>query len=338
MPHRGGDEALLPLGIHRIAVPVPFPQAGGPVNVVVVEEAGGGIALFDTGLGTEEGEAALLEGLSRLGFALADVRRIFITHGHLDHFGQAEWIRKASGAAVFVHPADRAKVSGPSHWDDVAPAYTAFFRTIGADQAAIDNMVAVAAAHVTMADRLPEDIGDLVGGETLAFRHCVVEIREGPGHTPGLVYGIASGRDGAGPRVLLANDLLMERVSPNPVFELRDGVRFRALPTYFRSLAEVRGLEVDWILPGHGPLFQDHRQVIDSLFAFYERRRETLLDSIPPGGATPMELMAAMFPQAKALQLFLVIGEVFGLLDILEDEGRVVRSERGERWIYERSG
>lgn len=338
MPDRGGDQAILPLGIHRIPVPIPFPQAGGPVNVVAVEEEGGGIALFDTGLGSEEAQQALLEGLSRLDFGLEDVRRIFITHGHLDHFGLAETIRKASGAPVFVHPDDRSKIAGPSHWEEVAPAYTAFFRKIGADQRAVDNMVAVAGAHALMADRLPMDIGHLVGGERLTFRRCVVEIHEGPGHTTGLVYGVASPREGDGPRILLANDMLMEKVSPNPVFELRDGVRFRALPTYFRSLAQVRGLEVDWVLPGHGPLFQEHRRVIDELLVFYERRREKLLGMIPEKGATPMELMSGMFPGARELELFLVIGEVFGLLDVLEDEGRVSWTEQGERVIYERSG
>ncbi len=57
------EEALAALGIHRIPVPVPFPQAGGPVNVYAFELAGGGLLLFDSGLGTPEAQAALADEL-----------------------------------------------------------------------------------------------------------------------------------------------------------------------------------------------------------------------------------------------------------------------------------
>ena len=43
-------------------VPVPFAEAGGPANVYVIEEDGGGLALFDAGIGTREGRDALLSG------------------------------------------------------------------------------------------------------------------------------------------------------------------------------------------------------------------------------------------------------------------------------------
>ena len=46
------DSGLARLGVFRIPVPVPFPEAGGPANVYVIEEEGGGVALFDAGFGT----------------------------------------------------------------------------------------------------------------------------------------------------------------------------------------------------------------------------------------------------------------------------------------------
>ena len=35
------DATLLPLGIHRLEIPVPFVEAGGPANVYVIEDADG---------------------------------------------------------------------------------------------------------------------------------------------------------------------------------------------------------------------------------------------------------------------------------------------------------
>ena len=109
-------EALRRLGVSRVPVPVPFVEAGGPANVYVIEEQGGGIALFDAGIGTREGRAALLAGFAELGLSLGDVRRIFISHGHIDHYGYARAAQEESGAPVFAHVSlilgqDRTKLS-----------------------------------------------------------------------------------------------------------------------------------------------------------------------------------------------------------------------------------
>ena len=97
-------------------IPVPFADAGGPVNVYAIEERDGGFALFDTGVGTEEGEATLRAGLAAVGLRIADLRRILVSHGHVDHYGMAEVLAQESGAPVYVHPADRDKVAAPNPW------------------------------------------------------------------------------------------------------------------------------------------------------------------------------------------------------------------------------
>lgn len=334
MPERGGDEAISALGVRRIAIPVPFPQAGGPVNVVMIDEEDGGVALFDTGIGTEEGEVALREAFAAAGRTFADVRRIFVTHGHVDHYGLAEVVRRESGAPVFVHRGDRWKVAGPPPWDERAPLYRAFLEKAGADEASIVRMLRVAAGGDNFALRLPADVGEIRGDERLVFARCEGQIFEAPGHTPGLVVALLTPR-GAGPRVLIADDLLLEKVSPNPLLELSDdGERFRALPTYFESLVRVRALEIDWTIPGHGAPFPDHRGVIDSLGAFYERRQEKLLALIPEEGATPVELVYRFFPSASPMNLYLMIGEILGNLDLLEAKGRVRWAEEGGRIRY----
>ncbi len=92
--------SLAALGVHRVPVPVPFAEAGGPANVYVIEEDGGGLALFDAGIGTREGRDALLAGFRALGRSLGEVRRIFVSHGHIDHYGYARAAQEESGAPV----------------------------------------------------------------------------------------------------------------------------------------------------------------------------------------------------------------------------------------------
>lgn len=330
-----GDEALAALGALRIPIPIPFPQAGGPVNVVAVEEAGGGIALFDTGICTPGALATLEEGLAAAGWSLADVRRIFVTHGHIDHYGSAQTIHDRSGAAVFVHPADRWKIAGPSPWDELAPRYQAFATKAGVGEAGIREMLAFARAEERFVRRFAGPLGELQEGMRLSFARCSAEILHMPGHTPGLVCALL---EGGGRRILVADDMLLEHVSPNPILEiLDDGSRFRALPTYFESLARLEQLQLDWIVPGHADCFPDHRRVIAGLRTFYDRRMERLRAAVPPEGAAPFELIPAVFRRVEPFELFFVLSELLGNLDLLEDAGRVRCAEQDGRLRYWRT-
>src|SRR3954452_9475606 len=124
--------ALTRLGVHRIPVPVPFPEAGGPANIYVIEERGGGVALFDAGIGTREGRTAIEEGFAALGLSLGDIRRIFVSHGHIDHYGYARAAQEASGAPVFVHPRDHDKVLGRDRTRERLDRYAAYLSRLGA--------------------------------------------------------------------------------------------------------------------------------------------------------------------------------------------------------------
>ena len=54
------------LGIRRIPVPVPFPEAGGPANVYVIDEADGGVALFDGPTAVAAAQVARLGAVTAL--------------------------------------------------------------------------------------------------------------------------------------------------------------------------------------------------------------------------------------------------------------------------------
>src|SRR5512140_2465813 len=101
---------LAELGIHRIPVPIPFPQAGGPVNVYLVEEAGGGLLMWDAGLGMPDAQQILEDGFTRLGRSPREVTKILVSHGHVDHAGAARFIQARHGGElpVYGHPDDQA--------------------------------------------------------------------------------------------------------------------------------------------------------------------------------------------------------------------------------------
>src|SRR6184192_332545 len=85
-----------------VPISLPTPFYFGPVNVYLIAEDP--ITIIDTGPKTEEAVATLRDGLKRAGFAVADIRRIVLTHAHEDHCGLARSLRdEAKDAEVFVH-------------------------------------------------------------------------------------------------------------------------------------------------------------------------------------------------------------------------------------------
>src|SRR5207237_7113969 len=118
----------------------PFAEAGGPANVYVIEEDGGGVALFDAGIGTKEGREALERGFAHLGLSLGDVRRIFISHGHIDHYGYARAAQEASGAPVYAHRRDHDKVTGRDRTRPRLEQYSAYLTRLGAPQDILEHV------------------------------------------------------------------------------------------------------------------------------------------------------------------------------------------------------
>lgn len=327
---------LAALGVHRIAVPIPFAAAGGPVNVYVLEAPDGSLTLFDAGFGGAEALAALQAGFARLGRRLAEVRRVVVSHGHVDHFGAARFVQEhGGGAEVHAHPADHGKIdeAGPS-FRDHAPALDAHFAGLGVPAEVRDAMLRAGERSYGLARRV-SGVRAVADGDVVEGRRARFTVRHMPGHTPGLVvlHEPALG-------LLLSADHLLERVSPNPLIELGPDGRaaFRPLPTYLASLARTRALEVALVLPGHGPPFGGHRAVIDGLLAFSRRRQARLSGHLADGPRSAWELCRALFPSAGAAEAFLTVSETVGNLEVMEDRGEVVREAGPAGWAWRLAG
>lgn len=326
-----GDAVLRALGIHRLPMPVPFVDAGGPVNAYAIEDGRGGVLFFDSGIGTPEGIAALHAGVAAAKLDLHRCTQVVVSHGHVDHFGNAQLLSELSGAPVRLHPGDTEKVVGEDVWESRAAAYETFLRRQGVPEDQLPRLLAIGRHSGKYSRRVdPVRVRPLTEGEQLRAGKVQLDVLHLPGHTPGLVC-----LWDAEHRLLFADDHLLARTSPNPFLELVDErTTRRALVQYLHSIARVRALDVEWVLPGHGPPFQGHRAAIDSLLRFYGRRQEKLLETLGSGPRTPVELSYALFGPQEGARLYLTLSEVVGNLEVLEDAHRVRPLADGpiDRW------
>lgn len=327
------DAALEALGIVRLPVPVPFIEAGGPANIYAIADEGPTYTLFDTGVGTPEGTAALKAGLKAHGIAVEAISRIVISHGHIDHYGNAQWLSEVSGAKVYIHAADREKIATDLRWNEVLVKHWDYFTALGVPTSELDAIV----DRTSKAPRYARPVevsrlSSLEEGQTFAFRHFEAQVLHTPGHTPGLVCLYAKG-----PKVLFADDHVLARVSPNPLIDLSQGegpTKFRALVSYLLAARRVRELELDAVLPGHGEAFSNHQTLLDDLFSFYARRQERLLRAVTKAPASVYDLAEVMFMRRDNARLFLMLSEVLGNLEVLEDDAQVRKELVDGVWRY----
>lgn len=316
---------LADLGVFRIPVPVPFAAAGGPVNAYLVEEAGGGFLLWDSGLGSPEAEAALEAGFGRLGRRFDEVTRIVVSHGHVDHFGAARFVQERHGGAlpVYAHPDDTPKIAEDGwRWRDRLPLYGAYLLKLGVPAERLAAIGQDGERGFRLARRLPE-VRPIGEGDVLRARHLELRVLHMPGHTPGLLC-----LHDAAHRLFFSDDHLLEKISPNPLIELgpkgEEGF-FKPLVAYLASVARMRALDLDLVLPGHGPPFSGHREVIDRLVAFYGKRQARIREVLSERPATCAEVAQALFPAARPGDAFLVLSETIANLEAMEERGEVQR-------------
>ncbi len=199
-------------------------RLGGPLVSAHLLVDHDGLVLVDTGLvGVPENLARLL---AQIGRSPRDLKAILLTHGHLDHTGGAARIQRETGAAVWVHPADREHVEGKVR-------YRGWSRGCG---------LLECAGRALFGYQVPEVTHELADGMRLPWWGGLHVVHL-PGHTPGHC-GFVCERTGW----LLSGDLFASygwstHLPPRVLNRDQNGVR--------ESLARVAAMDLRGVIPSH---------------------------------------------------------------------------------------
>lgn len=196
-------------------------------------KTGAGYLMIDTGF--TKNRVEIEKALEGSGCGPGHLKLILITHGDIDHMGNAAYFRRKFGAKIAMHPDDLAKVEKGDMLDGRRLNF--FFRTL------FKIFFSVPPLYIKKADRfspdmLVEDGWDL---STYGFEAKVVHI---PGHSGGLLGVLTAAGD------LFCGDLYVNIKRPG------FSRYFNERPVAEKSAEKLHKLKVKTVYPGHGRPFQ----------------------------------------------------------------------------------
>jgi glyoxylase-like metal-dependent hydrolase (beta-lactamase superfamily II) len=310
--------------IYKIELPIPFPL--NAMNVFFVDEPPR--TLVDTGIKTEASFEALKKELEAIGFNLSSIERILITHGHIDHYGQAKKISSLTGAPIYIHSIEYGKIRSIIH-------SFGFLKSIllrnGVPETLVNEATRFMESMQNFADPLEEAFflsdGDPVPFASMEWRtiHC-------PGHSPGLICFYWPEK-----KILFTGDHLLKEITPNPMLNVPEygpPFQYPSLKQYLTSLEKIEKLDITLLLPGHGEEITDAKGLIRNIFAHHEQRMGHVLASLSKGEKTSFEIAMDLFPDIPPFEVFLGISEALGHLEILREKGMVRLKEKEGKDYY----
>ncbi|MEO6714483.1 MAG: MBL fold metallo-hydrolase [Mycobacteriales bacterium] len=98
---------------------------------------------------------------------------------------------------------------------------------------------------------------------------------------------------------------------------------------YLQSLVRVRALDALHLLPGHGPVIDDPRRVLDFYQAHREGRLAQIHAAVAAGDATPGALVRTIYPEVRSDLRPVAELNVRAGLELLVERGLVVPDSEG---------
>jgi glyoxylase-like metal-dependent hydrolase (beta-lactamase superfamily II) len=331
LPESGTTIVVAP-GVKWLRMPLPF--ALNHINLWLVED-GPGWAVVDTGLAVEPTHA-IWERIFATELDGRPVTRVFVTHFHPDHMGNAGWLCRRFGVPLFVTETEWLWARALSlDGDDAAFSgeQAPFYRRTGLDAASLEIFAKRGNRYRPGVSPVPRSFRRLADGQEIEIGGRAWHVIVGRGHAPehACLHCPELG-------VLISGDQVLPKISPNvgvwPTEPEAD-----PLALYLSSLGKLRGAVPGdvLVLPSHNLPFRGFHTRIEQLLHHHEERLDTL-EKACARPHTAAELVPVLFKrELDSHQLGFAVGETLAHLQRLRYAGRIRRETRADGvWLYEK--
>jgi glyoxylase-like metal-dependent hydrolase (beta-lactamase superfamily II) len=295
---------------------------------------GGGddrLGLVDAGVAIRETRDELEAGLAGLGYDLADVDDVALTHWHADHAGLAGAIQAASDATVHVHGADADLVSGETAaWDRYHDLEERRFEQWGLPAESRAALRSFLDAHADVQGE-PVDVTTFADGDRLRLGGVELDVCHLPGHTAGLcAFAFDAGSEKEGGRTrgrdreAFVGDAVLPKYTPNV-----GGADLRVespLQRYVESLERVVDARWRRVLPGHRDPIDAPADRARTILDHHRDRTRRVVEVLANRGPCDVWTVSAqLFGSLERIHILHGPGEAWAHLDHLVEAGAVER-------------
>ncbi len=289
-----------------------------------------GFIMLDAGLNTNESFNALLAGLKELGYELKQLKKLIISHYHLDHCGLAVRLQKLTSAPVYLHENDRKiLLFFKEHIERYPEKVKDFYCSYGVPEDIMKNIVNELYGYKALLLG-PTETVHINDGDIFEIEDGYLKVVHTPGHTPGHISLFYPEK-----KIFFGADFLLPDEWPHGGIYPHTAA-YNPIGDYLKSLEKVKELEPEVIIPSHKEPIYDPIKRIEESISFMKRKIEEIYDILKKKGPLNLAQICDMAFKGydSSLSYFFLLSVGLGYMRYMIEEGLAEEVKKGKSVLF----
>ncbi len=301
----------------RISIPIPIPALKTVNSYLITNDDE--MMIIDTGMPVRSSLGYLEEKMLEHGFKVKNIKRIIVTHLHIDHIGGSGYLQKVSGAPFSIHEKEAEFINRliNNSKKSIEVFRKVMYRS-GVPKNITEEMMffhpGISNQSVYSQINYNAVVKDY---DTITIGDEKLKVIGTPGHS---IYNICIYNKDK--KILFSGDHILPKITPNIRVPFNED---NPLGEYLASLDKVAKLKVEYYLPGHGEIQSNFRERILELKCHHYKRLLETLNIISDKPLSAYEISSKMnwdvkmpWEEFPTTQKYFAIGETLAHIRYLQ--------------------